>query len=220
MHTKNDDSSQSVAVSPFEFKNIWVTDINEKAAIEYCERIQSAFEEDPYRPIIVNISSYGGEVDALFVMLDFMDAIRDLAPPSFKFLTVATGKACSAGAVLLACGDVRFATKQSRVMLHQLISGSYGSQPANEAELKESSRVNNQLLNLLRKRCKWKMSMKQLKEKLAHNLYLSPRQAMDLGLVDIIGYPKLASQMIYEVRVVNAEPPKKAKKVEGGKNAD
>lgn len=193
----------------------WVYDINEEVAIKFHERLMSQFEENPYRPIIIHINSYGGDVDALFSMLDTMDSIRAMAPPDFKFLTVAKGKACSAGAVLLSYGDYRFADPNARIMVHQVIGGNWGSQPANEVEFKEISRMNTKLLNVIKNKCKLKMNMSELKALLSHNLYLTPQKAKEFGLIDIIGYPKLLESTVYDVRVVNGEPPKKE-----GKNAD
>lgn len=189
----------------------WITDFTEELSIRFHEEMMDQFEKEPFKPIIIHINSYGGEVDALFSMLDTMDAIRAMAPPEFKFLTVCTGKACSAGALLLSYGDYRFATPSSRIMIHQVISGTFGSQPANEAEFSESSRMNAKLLQILKRRCKLKMPLTELKEKLSHNVYLTPQQAKDFGIIDIIGYPKLVEQTVYDVRVLNAEPPKKAK---------
>lgn len=191
----------------------WVCDITEETAVAFHDSLMKQFEEDPYKPIVIHINSYGGEVDALFSMLDTMDAIRAMAPPDFKFFTVAKGKACSAGAVLLSYGDYRFATPHSRIMIHQVIGGLWGSQPSNEVEFSETSRMNSKLLQILRRRCKLKMSMKEFKEKLSHNLYFTPQKAKEFGLIDIIGYPKVIEQKMYEVRVVNGEPPR-------GKDAD
>ncbi len=186
----------------------WVNDITEEVAIKFHERMMRQFEENPYRPIIIHINSYGGEVDALFSMLDTMDAIRSMAPPEFKFITVTTGKAQSAGAALLAYGDVRLATPNSRIMIHQVIGGTYGSQPVNEVEHDEMTRMNLRLLQILKKRCKFNMTLEEFKKKLSHNLYFTPQEAKEVGIIDIIGYPKLIEQMIYEVRIVNGEAPK------------
>jgi ATP-dependent Clp protease protease subunit len=198
---KNDDFNKFVETP-------WVCDITEETAVSFHDALMKQFEEDPFKPIVIHINSYGGEVDALFSMLDSMDAIRSMAPPEFKFFTVAKGKACSAGAVLLSYGDYRFATPHSRIMIHQVVGGLWGSQPSNEVEFSETSRMNSKLLQILRKRCKLKMSMKEFKEKLSHNLYFTPEKAKEFGLIDIIGYPKVIEQKMYEVRVVNGEPPK------------
>jgi ATP-dependent Clp protease, protease subunit len=185
----------------------WVNEFTEESAIKFHERLSQQFEENPYRPIIIHINSYGGEVDALFSMLDTMDSIRAMAPPQFKFLTVAMGKAQSAGAALLSYGDYRFATPHSRIMLHQVVGGSWGSHPDNEVEFSETNRMNTHLLRILKRRCKFQMSISELKKMLSHNVYLTPEEARKLGLIDIVGYPKLVEKVLYDVRVVNGEVP-------------
>lgn len=191
----------------------WVCDFTEQRALSFHEELLEAFEENPHKPIIIHINSYGGEVDALFSMLDSMDIIRAMAPPEFSFFTVASGKACSAGAVLLSYGDVRFATPNCRVMIHQVVSGTWGSQPANEVEFSETSRMNRKLLNILRKRCKVNMTAKDFKQKLSHNLYFTPEQAKEFGIIDVIGYPKLIEKSFFEAVVLNGEvPPKEPKR--------
>lgn len=190
---------------------LWVGDFTEEKAISFHDSVLEAFQKDPSKPIIINISSYGGDVDALFSMLDTMDAIRAVAPPSFKFLTVAKGKAISAGAVLLSYGDIRFAEKNSRIMIHQVVGGVFGSQPANKIEFEEIERMNDRLLAVLKKRCKMPISTKELKELLNHNKYMTPKDALDIGLIDVIGYPNLLESTYYEIRVLNGELPKEAK---------
>lgn len=191
----------------FPTDTVWVGEINEKASVEFHDTMMSLIDEDPFKPIIININSYGGEVDALFSMLDTMDAVRNMAPPEFKFLTVVKGKACSAGAVLLSYGDFRFSEPNARIMLHQTTSGQWGSHPANEVEFEETSRMNTKLLHIIKKQCKLDMTVKELKAKLSHNLYFTPEKAKDFGLIDIIGYPKVLESKVYDVRIVNGEKP-------------
>lgn len=189
----------------------WICEINQEVAIRFHERLFLEFEKDPYKPIIIHINSYGGECDALFSMIDTMDAIRSIAPPEFKFLTVVKGKAISAGAALLAYGDFRFAEPNSRIMLHQIVGGAWGSHAANEVEFNEMTRINERLLQLLKKSCKLNTSMEDLKVKLNHNLYFTPEKAKEFGLIDIIGYPKLGEHKIYDIQVINGELPKERK---------
>src|SRR6185436_15830041 len=63
-------------------------------------------------PIIID--SYGGSVDSMNAMIDIIDSIE------IPVATICLGKAMSAGAMLLACGDegLRFASPTSRVMIH------------------------------------------------------------------------------------------------------
>ena len=186
-------------------ENPWVFDFNDETALIFHEKMMYAFQQDPYRPIIIYINSYGGDVSALFSMLDTMDAIRDMAPKEFAFITCATGKAMSAGAVLLSYGDIRFATQSTSIMIHQVISGIGGSHPANEREFREVDRMNDRLLGILQKRSRTKQSVKELKEKLSHNLYLTPEEAKEFGIIDAIGYPRIIENKVYDLIVAKGE---------------
>jgi ATP-dependent Clp protease protease subunit len=192
-------------------ESVWVTNITEDTAIAFHEKLMWLSDKDNYKPIVIQISSYGGEVDALFSMLDTMDAVRAMYP-QLKLFTAVQGKAQSAGAVLLAYGDYRFATPNSRIMVHQVISGTYGSQPENETEFTEVTRMNEKLLKVLISRCKLKKAVKDLKKELAHNLYLTADKAKEYGIVDIIGSPKVIERKVYDVQIVNGEAPPKEKK--------
>jgi ATP-dependent Clp protease, protease subunit len=206
-----------VELKPLKLDNnsdlIWVYDFTEETATDFHERVTQKFEENPHKPITIHINSFGGEVTSLMAMLDTMDSIRAIAPEGFSFITVAKGKAISAGAVLLSYGDFRFAEPKAQIMIHQVVGGTFGSHPENESEFQEIDRMNLSLLSLLKKKCKLALSMKELKDLLAHNLYLTPQEAKVFGLIDVVGYPKLMEFKSYELRVVSEEvPPKEHKR--------
>ena len=196
-------------------ETIWIYDFTEEVATDFHEKVLAKFEDNPHKPITININSFGGEVTSLLAMLDTMDYIRGIAPEDFYFITVAKGKAISAGAMMLSYGDFRFAEPKSQIMIHQVVGGVFGSHPENESEFQEIDRMNQLLLSLLQKRCKLNTTMKELKELLAHNLYLTPQEAKTFGLVDIVGYPKVVEFKAYELQVVNEEVATK-----GSKSAD
>lgn len=197
---------------------LWVTEFTEASAIAFHEAVMAAYEGDPNKPLVIHINSYGGEVDALFSMLDTMDTIRSVGNPNFKFLTVCKGKAQSAGAVLLSYGDYRFATPTSRIMIHQVFSGTIGGHAENEVEFAETSRMNTQLLQIIRKQCRSKLGLTEFRQLLVHNHYQTPTQAKEFGIIDVIGYPKVVEKKSYEIVVLNAEKP--AKTTGGKKNAN
>ena|SRR3990167_1499226 len=64
-------------------------------------------------PIKLWINSFGGEDDMLFYMYD---AITASSAPVY---TIGTGMICSAAALLLVCGDRRYATPNSWYMTHK-----------------------------------------------------------------------------------------------------
>jgi ATP-dependent protease ClpP protease subunit len=136
-------------------------------------------------------------------MLDTMDAIRQAAPEEFYFITHAVGKAMSAGAVLLAYGDYRFASPRTSIMFHQLIAGFSGSHPANERVFEEAKWVNGQVMSIIKDRCKYKISDDKLKQLLEHYLYITPEKAQELGIFDGVGYPKISEKRAFEIALLN-----------------
>ncbi len=162
----------------------WIGDITEEVAIRFHERLMRQFEENPYRPIIIHINSYGGEVDALFSMLDTMDSIRSMAPPEFKFITVATGKAQSAGAALLSYGDFRFATPNARIMIHQVMGGVEGQQKDVEIQAREMLRIKNQINEIMAKHTG--QSLKKIEQDTDRDNFMIPEDAKKYGLIDKI----------------------------------
>lgn len=205
----DDDNDSQDLEGTGDWKQIWVTDFTIKSAINFHERLLEEHDKNPTKPIVVNIASYGGSVDALFLMLDAMDTVRSLSEQAPRIITVATGCAMSAGAVLLSHGCYRFATPKSRIMLHQIIGGVYGSYASSEGDWKEFNRFNEQFLELLAKNCK--IDRETLKQALTHDTYCTPEKALEVGLIDHIGYPKLIEQASYDLAFANAREVKKEK---------
>lgn len=208
-NNSQDQNSQHIYHSDW----IWVEEFEDSNVREFTENLYNKFYQNPERPIIIHVNTYGGDVHGLLSMIDAMDSIRSMAPESFYFITVTTGKAVSAGAVLLACGDYRFATPNSSIMVHQINGGLWGSHPANKVEFIEMSRLNYKVLTLLHEKCNLHGEVSDLEETLNHNLYLEPEQAREFGIIDIVGYPKLTELRGYELSVLNGvKPPKEDKK--------
>lgn len=185
-------------------KEIWVKKFDDESGSEFAESLIERFEEAPDRPIIINIDSYGGSVDALIVMLDAIDSIRTMSPKNrISIITHATGKAMSAGAILLAHGDVRLASPNTRIMLHQISGGMWGSAQDMKIEHEEMMRLNKRLLTILADNCKIKGGAEELEKTLQRDLYLTPTQAKEFGLIDIVGSPRLIEVVNYELAVLN-----------------
>lgn len=144
-------------------------------------------------PVVIYINSYGGSVDALNKILDTLDNLPN------RVITVCAGTAMSAGAVLLSYGDERYIGTNSRVMIHQVSSGTFGTIADMETSVKESKKLNTRLLKVLAKRCK--KTPKQMKAIFDKNVdkYLTAQEAKKFGLVDKIGTPRLKVVTTYEL---------------------
>jgi ATP-dependent Clp protease protease subunit len=75
---------------------------------------------DPTKPIKMMINSPGGSVIDGLAILDVMRAITS------PIITIGNGMQASMGSILLAGGDQRYMTKNSMVLVHQIMGGAEG----------------------------------------------------------------------------------------------
>jgi ATP-dependent Clp protease protease subunit len=118
-------------------KVIFVNKFTEESAKKFAIEMSAA--EDTNQSIIpVYIDSYGGYVDALIHM---MEVIRSCKTP---VATICIGKAMSCGALLLSQGveGHRYMGASSRVMIHEVSSGTHGKVEEIKADVNETDRLN------------------------------------------------------------------------------
>ena len=181
---------------------IWVKDFTQEAAMKFREKVLIAASGDPNKPITIFINSYGGHVDALAKMLETLDEIPN------PIVTVCAGCAMSCGAVLLSHGDVRFLGKHSRVMIHEVSSGTFGNVQDMKDDVKETVRLNEYFMGLLARNCGFKDYAEfrsVIKQQDGRERYLVGQEAVKFGIVDTIGLPKISSKVQFEV---NKQPTK------------
>lgn len=175
---------------------IWVTKFDEEHAQKFRVAVQAVTKGDPTRPVIIYIDSYGGYVDALAKMIETLDEIPN------PIVTACMGKAMSCGAMLLSHGDVRFLGRHSRVMVHEVSSGTIGNVQDMKDDVKETVRLNEHFMGLLARNCGFKSYAELrsvIKEQDGRERYLVGEQALKFGIVDAIGIPKISAKTIYEV---------------------
>lgn len=178
---------------------IWVTKFDEDHADKFRDAVMFSSKMDPSKPIIIYIDSYGGMVDSLAKMIETLDEVPN------PIVTVCMGKAMSCGAILLSHGDVRFCGKNSRVMVHEVSSGTAGDVHDMHADVQEAKRLNEHFMGLLARNCGYKSYSelrKIIKEQDGRDRYLDAKGAVDFGIVDVVGLPKLTGTILYEVSAV------------------
>lgn len=135
----------------------------------------------------VVIDSYGGEAYSLMGMVDL------LTNSGLDIITIATSKAMSCGAFLLAIGKKRYATPKSTIMIHAVRNTIRGDVDSQQNEVNEIKRLNNLVFELLDVNTNkpsgfW---LNKLAENNNNDLYLTPQEALNLGLITNIGTPEL-----------------------------
>ena len=188
-------------------EEIWVNSFDEESAQKFREELLDEAKSDSFRPIIVYIDSYGGQVDALSKMIETMDEVPN------PVMTVAVGKVMSAGAILLSHGDLRFCGHHARIMVHEISSGTSGDVHDMNADAQETIRLNRYFMGLLAKNCGIKGGYdalrKMIKNRDGRDNYMDADAALKFGIVDIVGMPRVSRMKLYNVEVV---PPKSTKK--------
>lgn len=183
---------------------IWVNEFTEESAQKFREAVLSEAKNDVMRPIVVYIDSYGGQVDALAKMIETMDEVQN------PFVTVAVGKAMSCGAMLLSHGDVRFCGRHSRIMIHEVSSGTSGDVHDMNADAQEAKRLNRYFMGLLAKNCGIKGGYdalrKMIKDQDGRDNYMNADAAKEFGIVDVVGMPKISRMKLYQVEVIPPKP--------------
>lgn len=186
----------------YRLSEIWVNKFDEDSAHKFRESVAGAIRGDPMRPIIIYIDSYGGAVDSLANMIETLDQVSN------PIVTVCMGKAMSCGAILLSHGDIRFCGPHSRIMVHEVSSGTFGDVHDMHADVQETRRLNEYFMGLLARNCGFKNynEIRQLiKEQDGRDRYMDANDALKFGIIDIIGTPRITHSLTYEVSVLSSK---------------
>lgn len=193
---------------------IWVNEFTEKSAQKFREKVLDVAMRGGEQMLIpIYIDSYGGYVDSLAKMIETMDSVPN------RFVTVVSGKAMSCGAILLSHGDLRWCGPHSRVMIHNVHSGTWGDAYDKEQGAKETMRMQKHFLGLLAKNCG--MTYQQLASKIKESIsskeiWLDAQEAFDFGVVDYVGLPQFTP--IIQMAIDNA--PAKKRLTDADKNVE
>jgi len=140
--------------------------------------------ENPDKDINLYINSPGGSVTAGMSIYDTMQFIRcDVS-------TMCIGQAASMGAFLLAAGTKgkRYALPSSRMMIHQPSGGSRGVAADIEIQAKEILLMRERLNKVLADHTG--QSVERIAEDTDRDFWMSPAEAADYGLVDMVQEPR------------------------------
>jgi ATP-dependent Clp protease protease subunit len=130
--------------------------------------------------VIMHIDSPGGSVKSGLSMVDVMNYV------ACDIRTVNTGMAASMGSVLLGAGTKgkRSSLRFSRTMLHQSSGGFRGNIQDAEIDMKEWTKINKTLFELLGEYCG--KPAKQVMKDASRDLWLDSQEALDYGIIDEI----------------------------------
>jgi len=136
--------------------------------------------EDPEKDIYMYINSPGGSV---YDGLGIFDTMQHVKP---DIHTVCVGLAASMGAFLLAAGTKgkRSSLRHSRIMIHQPLGGARGQASDIRIQADEilflKERLNTELSERTGK------DYETIKEDTDRDFYMSPKEAVEYGLIDLV----------------------------------
>jgi len=184
---------------------IFVVDFKEEVVSKFFNDFNALERNEAIEVIPIFISSYGGECDALTVMYDLIKACKK------PVMTVILGKAMSCGAILAASGTkgYRFVSPSSRVMLHEISGGAHGKNADVAITQDEMARLNKVLMGNLSKDMgkdrKWLLD--EFHKRKNTDWFVDAKEAVNLGICDYIGVPKLNVTKKVESKTVVIYPP-------------
>lgn len=137
---------------------------------------------DPGEPIEIVFNSPGGSVIDGLALFDY---IQELRSRGTHITTITMGMAASMGGVLLQAGDVRVASKNSVLLIHEVSAGTQGKVSEMEDHLKFMEVLQGKCLEILADRSS--MTARQIATKWKKtDWWLSADEALKLGFVDAV----------------------------------
>ena len=143
-----------------------------------CAQLLFLESDNPSKDIAFYINSPGGVVSAGLAIYDTMQYIR--SPVS----TLCIGQAASMGSLLLCSGATgkRFATPNSRIMVHQPSGGAQGQAADIEIQAREILTLRRRLNEIYVRHTG--QTLEAIEGKLERDSYMSAEEAREFGLVD------------------------------------
>jgi len=150
----------------------------DQVAAVMCAQLLFLESDNPSKDISVYINSPGGVVSAGLAIYDTMQYIR--SPVS----TLCIGQAASMGSLLLCAGakGKRYATPNSRIMVHQPSGGAQGQAADIEIQAREILTLRKRLNEIYVRHTG--QTLESIESKLERDSYMSAEEARDYGLID------------------------------------
>ena len=158
------------------------TQVNDTVANLLVAQMLFLESSDAESPIHFYINSPGGSVYAGLGIYDVMQYI------SCPVHTYCVGLAASMGSLLLCAGEKgqRYAMPHGRIMIHQPLGGAQGQCSDIQIQANEIKNLKDQLNNIYVSHSDGKVNEKKIETETDRDNYLSPKEAIDLGIIDSV----------------------------------
>jgi Protease subunit of ATP-dependent Clp proteases len=139
--------------------------------------------EDSPPVITLFISSYGGNLDATYRWVDYVNLLKSSGKIQ-ALVTVLTGFSASAGTIMAQQGDVRLMTSNAYAMIHELSSGYSGPFSKLKSETKFCEQLEKRIVELFVE--KTGLSEKEVEDFLLRDTWFSAEEYLENGFIDDI----------------------------------
>ncbi len=152
--------------------------VEDTMATLVCAQLLFLEAENPKKEIALYINSPGGVVTAGMAIYDTMQFIK----PAVSTLCI--GQAASMGSLLLAAGhkDMRFATPNARIMVHQPSGGFQGQASDIERHARDILKMKRRLNEVYVKHCG--RTYEEVEQTLDRDHFMDADEALKWGLID------------------------------------
>lgn len=156
------------------------TQVNDTVANLLIAQMLFLEQSNPEDPIHFYINSPGGSVYAGLGIYDIMQHV------SCPIYTYCVGMAASMGSLLLTAGEAghRHSLPHSRIMIHQPLGGARGQCSDIQIQANEIQTLKDQLNGIYMNHSGVEMTRERIEKATDRDNYLSPTQAIELGLID------------------------------------
>lgn len=159
-------------------EDFWGESKNTKQAINDKVKEITAINADE---VVVNISSLGGSVDHGLAIHDALASLKA------NVITNVTGLTASAATIIAQAGNVRRISENALYLIHRAWTVVGGNTEDLLSMASDLEKIDERILNIYKK--KSDASEEELKAIMAKDQFLSPDEALALGLVDEIYEP-------------------------------
>jgi ATP-dependent Clp protease protease subunit len=152
--------------------------VEDHIATLVCAQLLFLEAENPKKEIAIYINSPGGVVTSGMAIYDTMQFIK----PAVSTLCI--GQAASMGSLLLAAGhkDMRFATPNARIMVHQPSGGFSGQASDIERHARDILKMKKRLNDVYVKHCG--RTYEEVEKTLDRDHFMTAEEAQEWGVVD------------------------------------
>ncbi|CAN7438674.1 ATP-dependent Clp endopeptidase proteolytic subunit ClpP [Pararhizobium sp. LjRoot235] len=163
--------------------------VEDQMATLICAQLLFLEAENPKKEIALYINSPGGVVTAGMAIYDTMQFIK----PAVSTLCI--GQAASMGSLLLAAGhkDMRFATPNARIMVHQPSGGFQGQASDIERHARDILKMKRRLNEVYVKHTG--RTYEEVEQTLDRDHFMSADEALSWGVVDKVITSREAMEM-------------------------